>query len=79
MIRLAQQLPERFPNNGCRLLLQIHDELLFEVHRDALQSAARFIRDQMEDILSLKVPLKVRFNAGPSWGEMGTLSADDCI
>lgn len=53
--------------------MQIHDELLFEVHQDVLQPAAQLIKARMEGILSLKVPLKVRFNVGPSWGQMNLL------
>ena len=56
--------------------MQIHDELLFEVHQDVLQPAAQLIQDRMEGILSLKVPLKVRFNAGPSWGEMSSFAVN---
>lgn len=53
---------------------QIHDELLFEVEERSLAASVRMIRESMEGVLNgirqLKVPLKVKVQAGPSWGEM---------
>ena len=57
---------------------QIHDELLFEVEERSLGAAVRMIRECMEGVMNgiqqLKVPLKVKVQAGPSWGEMSTCS-----
>lgn len=54
-----------------RMLLQIHDELVFEAPAEELTTAARLVREEMtasvEKALDLKVPLKVEVAAGPNW------------
>ena len=52
------------------MLLQIHDELLFEVPRAELAATARLVRRVMEGIVRLKVPLIVDLRVGENWGEM---------
>lgn len=53
-----------------RMLLQIHDELIFEVDEDvADQYAIRFV-EVMENILELRVPLKTSMHIGNHWGEL---------
>ncbi|MFA6188266.1 MAG: DNA polymerase I [Sulfuricurvum sp.] len=53
-----------------RMLLQIHDELIFEVDEEvAPQLAQRFV-DVMEHILELRVPLKTSMHIGNHWGEL---------
>jgi DNA polymerase-1 len=50
-----------------RLLLQIHDELVFEVPPEELQPVAELVRQEMTRALRLQVPLKVDLAAGPNW------------
>jgi DNA polymerase I len=52
-----------------RMLLQIHDELVFEVPLDELQAVSRLVHDEMTGALAarLQVPLKVDVAAGPNW------------
>ena len=53
-----------------RMLLQIHDELIFEVDEDVAEEyAARFV-EAMEHILTLRVPLKTSMHIGNHWGEL---------
>jgi DNA polymerase-1 len=52
------------------MLLQLHDELLFEIPAPELAAAARVIRRAMEGAVDLKVPLTVDLRAGDNWGEM---------
>ena len=52
------------------MLLQIHDELLFEVDRAELTDTVRLVRRVMEGVVSLKVPLTVDLRVGENWGEM---------
>jgi DNA polymerase-1 len=53
-----------------RMLLQIHDELIFEVDEDVAEVyAARFV-EVMESILELRVPLKTSMHIGNHWGEL---------
>jgi len=54
----------------CRMLLQIHDELLFEVADDIVVESAQRILKIMEAAAHLSVSLAVQVKAGPAWGEM---------
>lgn len=51
------------------LLVQVHDELLFECPSDFREDAFVLIREQMESVMSLKVPLKVDIGWGVNWQE----------
>jgi DNA polymerase-1 len=57
-------------NLSAAMLLQIHDELLFEVSRAELADTVRLVRRVMEGVVRLKVPLTVDLRVGESWGEM---------
>jgi DNA polymerase-1 len=52
------------------MLLQIHDELLFEVSRAELADTVRLVRRVMQGVVKLKVPLTVDLRVGENWGEM---------
>jgi len=54
---------------ACNLLLQVHDELVFEVRDDALEASRTMVRQEMEAAASLNVPLVVEIGVGPSWFE----------
>jgi len=58
----------------CRMLLQIHDELLFEVTDDIVKESALKIQTIMEEIVSLSVPLLVLVKTGVNWKERIPLS-----
>jgi DNA polymerase-1 len=51
------------------MLLQIHDELLFEIREDFLEKTIIKIKDIMENVVKLKVPLVVNINISSRWGE----------
>ena len=53
-----------------RLLLQVHDELIFEAPRAEAARAATLIRQAMEGAVALEVPLRVSVETGKSWGEL---------
>ncbi|MER2106208.1 MAG: DNA polymerase I [Solibacillus sp.] len=50
-----------------KLLLQVHDELIFEAPAEEIQILARIVPDVMENAISLNVPLKVDFSHGATW------------
>jgi len=52
---------------GTRMILQVHDELVFEVPDDELDIAASLVRTHMEHAYPLSVPLKVEVKAGRDW------------
>ena len=56
-------------NSGVRMLLQVHDELLFEVPLDKRDSVDGLVRRAMEDVHPLDVPLKVEVGWGTNWTE----------
>ena len=67
MIRVQRALAES--EIQATLLLQIHDELVLEVHPDSVQSLAKLVREQMTQAFDLSVPLKVDIEVGDSWGD----------
>ena len=52
---------------GTRMLLSVHDELVFEVPVDELDEAKRGIKAAMESAYALAVPLTVDVGSGPNW------------
>ena len=68
MIHVDQKLREQ--NNGARMLLQIHDELLFECAENEAAHVSSAITQAMEHVLQLNVPLKVSVGVGKSWGDV---------
>lgn len=64
-------IPRRFAAAGLRtrMLLQIHDELVFEAPHDEVEAASAQIRAAMESDVSLNVPLVVDLGVGGSWSE----------
>ncbi|CAK9217649.1 unnamed protein product [Sphagnum jensenii] len=55
---------------SCRLLLQIHDELVLEVDKRVLKEVASMLRYYMEGAATLKVPLRAKLQVGSSWGSL---------
>jgi DNA polymerase-1 len=62
-----------------RLLLSVHDELLFETPRDEVEPLAALVRDRMEGALPLSVPLVVDVKVGDDWESMTPLTRADAI
>ena len=67
MIRVHRRLCEE--GLDARLILQVHDELLVEAHRDCAAVAERILREEMEQVATLAVPLTVEIHTGESWYE----------
>jgi DNA polymerase-1 len=55
---------------SAHILLQIHDELLLEVPKKEVHDTAKLVRQAMEEVVILKIPLIVDLKAGFNWGEM---------
>jgi DNA polymerase-1 len=51
------------------MLLQIHDELLFESPDDHIHTLAKEVKKRLENVVKLKVPLEVHISIGKNWGE----------
>lgn len=81
------------PLDDVRALLQVHDELLFEVrqkdlskvrkgfvlasHDQRAAQVARLVKGCMEEAVQLRVPLQVKLSSGLSWGSMQPLELED--
>ncbi len=63
----------KLKNEKVKMLLQVHDELVFEVGESEAPRIAKIIEETMENIYELAVPLKVDIEAGENWGEMNQL------
>lgn len=66
MLRVAARLPALSPR--ARMVLQVHDELLFEVPEAEGPAVAAMVKHEMEHVLPLRVPLVAEVRMGPSWG-----------
>ena len=72
LIKLAMiEVARRFEARAlpARLVLQVHDELIFDVSPSALAAVRDQVKDAMENAMQLSVPLVVDFKAGPNWAE----------
>src|SRR6185295_11415730 len=65
MIRIHAALAERKLQS--RMLLQVHDELVFEVPPDELDTMRDLVCQHMEQVVELQVPLVVDIGVGPNW------------
>ena len=53
-----------------KMLLQVHDELIFEVPDNELEIMKELVRDKMENVVQLKVPLRVDIGVGSNWYDL---------
>jgi len=67
MVQLNKKLIEM--NVPAKMLLQVHDELLFEVEPDSLEITTKLVKKTMEDCVKLNVPLLVDIGIGDNWME----------
>ncbi|OFZ30390.1 MAG: DNA polymerase I [Bdellovibrionales bacterium RIFCSPHIGHO2_01_FULL_40_29] len=66
MIEISQ---DKLSSERVTMLLQVHDELIFEGSHENIQTQAPVIKRIMENVAKLKVPLKVNFAIGDNWDE----------
>ncbi len=74
MIRINDKFKE-IENNKCKILLQIHDELIFEVKNEEANKYSKIIKDEMSSVKdsnlhSFSIPLLVDLNVGDNWGDL---------
>jgi DNA polymerase I len=72
MIRLHRQIKEK--GLQAQMIMQIHDELVFDVAADITDECAELVRQGMETVLTLRVPVKVSIKKGKNWLEMEEVS-----
>jgi DNA polymerase-1 len=51
------------------MIMQVHDELIFEVPVKERDEVMDLVKQEMENVITLKVPLKVKISSGKNWDE----------
>lgn len=67
MIRIQEKL--KAGNFKTKMLLQVHDELVFDAHKEEIDTVKQLIKSEMENAYTLKVPLDVEIGIGENWLE----------
>lgn len=67
MIRIQQEMQQQ--KMSSKMILQVHDELVFDAHLDELESLKSLVEKYMKEALPLKVPVLVEMNTGNNWLE----------
>ncbi|WP_151804140.1 DNA polymerase I [Acinetobacter bereziniae] len=70
IIKMAMiEVDKILPKDQAKLLLQVHDELVFEVDEAVADQVAEQIKDVMQKVVTLSVPLEIEVGQGKNWGE----------
>lgn len=67
MVKVYKELKRK--NFKSRLILQVHDELIIETHKNELKEVEKLVKDIMENSIKLDIPLKVDLKTGDNWYE----------
>jgi DNA polymerase I len=67
MIAIQARIEKDFPQ--AMMLIQVHDELVLEAPEGLSRDVSRMVREEMEGVAALQVPLKVDVGTGPNWAE----------
>ena len=73
LIKIAMiRLDEAIAREGLRsrMILQVHDELIFECAEDELERVKALALDYMPNALPLSVPVEIALKVGPTWGDL---------
>ncbi|MGB7575729.1 MAG: DNA polymerase I [Thermodesulfobacteriota bacterium] len=73
MIKVAMiHIQDRIEEFGLstEMIMQVHDELVFEVPEEELQKTISMIQNEMENVMDLSVPLKISVHSGRNWAEV---------
>lgn len=68
MVKIAGEIKER--GLKTKLIIQIHDELIFDVYPDELVEVSAFVKQFMENAIKLIVPVEVNLKVGKNWAQM---------
>jgi DNA polymerase-1 len=67
MIRIQDRLEKL--RLKTKMIMQVHDELVFEVPEEEMERASPMIRQEMESVMELSIPLRVSLSSGKNWAE----------
>jgi DNA polymerase-1 len=68
MVGVARRIDER--GLDAQMVLQVHDELMFDVPAQSVDAVREAVREEMEGAMTLAVPLVVDFKVGPTWADV---------
>ena len=68
MVKIYEQIKKK--NLKARMTIQVHDELVFDLPKQELDEVVILVKDKMENVLKLDVPIKVDVKKGKNWLEM---------
>jgi DNA polymerase-1 len=68
MVKVYRELKSRGLRSS--LILQVHDELIIEAHKDEIEKASSILKDAMENAVRMSVPLVVSVSIGNNWKEL---------
>jgi DNA polymerase-1 len=72
MIKIAMnRIQKRIREGGFRsaMLLQVHDELVFDLHRDEVETLSPMVMKEMREAMPMQVPIEVEMSTGENWLE----------
>ena len=68
IIKIAMlAIHKRLKGLTSRMILQVHDELVFDTERTELEQVSKLVTEEMEGAMKLKVPLTVTLGSGSNW------------
>lgn len=67
MIEIDKEMTAR--DMKSKMILQVHDELVFDVCKEELEMIQEIVRDKMLNALPLSIPIEVNLNTGENWLE----------
>ena len=67
MIDISKKIKTQ--NLKAKMILQVHDELVFDIPKDELEALSSVVKRGMEEVVTLKVPVKVNISSGNNWME----------
>lgn len=70
MISINKKLMAIDSQRAAKMLLQVHDDLLFEVPENELEKVAKIVREEMENAVQLAVPIQVDLKIGKNWADV---------
>jgi len=73
MVRISQKMASK--KLSSKMIMTVHDELVFDVPREELNTMAALARQEMEGAMDLSVPMKVSLKAGPNWLQMEKINS----
>ena len=75
MVKIDKLLKKKFASDyegkrGAFLVMQLHDELMYEVNEADLKEVQAIVRDSMENCIEFVVKMKVKMRVGKTWGNL---------